>query len=166
MDLEFDVMTLKYSKEVIDIFNYYITHSFAAYPETPLPYEFFNRFLELSKGYPAYVIKDTASGRVVGFCFLGAYNPFPVFQETAEVTYFLDKNSIGKGIGSQALKKLEAEAQKIGIKHLLAHVSSENPQSFLFHLKRGFQECGRFHGIGRKNGRAFDVVWFEKSLGV
>lgn len=166
MDVEFDAMTQSYAIEVMDIFNQYVTHSFAAYPETPLPYEFFNKFVELTKGYPAFVIKDSMSGVVVGFCFLRAYNPFPTFKETAEVTYFLQKDYRGKGIGSQALQKLEEEARKRGITILLANVSSENPQSLLFHLKHGFVECGRFHGIGKKKGKSFDVVWFEKSLDV
>ena len=55
MDLKFETMTDKYSKEVIDIFNYYIENSFAAFLENKLPYEFFGNFLELAKGYPAYV---------------------------------------------------------------------------------------------------------------
>jgi L-amino acid N-acyltransferase YncA len=164
MDVLFDAMTQKYAKEVMDIFNYYVTHSFAAYPETPLPDQFFNRFLEVSKGYPAFVLKDATTGMVVGFCFLRAYNPFPAFRQTAEITYFLEKNQVGKGIGSQALQKLEEEAQKMGIKILLANISSENTQSISFHLKRGFQECGRFHKIGTKKGVSFDVVWMEKSL--
>ena len=88
MNLRFDPMTQEYSKVVMDIFNYYVTHSFAAYPESPVPYEFFNRFFEMTKGYPAFVIKNNETGNVVGFCFLHAYHPFPVFRETAEITYF------------------------------------------------------------------------------
>lgn len=164
MDLRFEDMTKEYSKEVMDIFNYYVTHSFAAYPESPLPYEFFNKFLELSDGYPAFVIKNTESGKVVGFCFLRAYNPFSSFRETAEITYFLEKNEVGKGIGKKALEKLEGEAKKIGIKTLLADISSENTWSIAFHKKNGFKKCGRFLKIGRKNGKNFDVVWMEKTL--
>jgi L-amino acid N-acyltransferase YncA len=164
MDLRFDVMTKEYSKEVMDIFNYYVVQSFAAYPESPLPYEFFNKFLELTKGYPAFVIKNVESGKIVGFCFLRAYNPFSTFRETAEITYFLEKDEVGKGIGKKALEKLEGDAKKIGIKRLLADISSENQQSITFHKKNGFKECGRFLKVGKKNGENFDVVWMEKTL--
>ncbi|HIH00029.1 MAG TPA: N-acetyltransferase [Thermoplasmata archaeon] len=165
MDLRFDAMTKEHSKEVMDIFNHYVVHSFAAYPESPLPNEFFNKFMELTKGYPAFVIRYIESGKVVGFCFLRAYNPFPVFRETAEITYFLEKEEVGKGIGTKALEKLEEEAKKIGIKTLLADISSENTQSIVFHKKKGFRECGRFHRVGKKKGKSFDVVWMEKTLG-
>jgi L-amino acid N-acyltransferase YncA len=53
MNLVFEKMTQEYSKDVIDIFNYYVENSYAAYPESKLPTEFFNKFLEMTKGYPA-----------------------------------------------------------------------------------------------------------------
>jgi phosphinothricin acetyltransferase len=52
----------------------------------------------------------------------------------------------------------------MGVKHLLANISSRNKQSIGFHLKNGFTECGRFHNIGRKKGDYFDVVWMEKEI--
>lgn len=71
---------------------------------------------------------------------------------------------MAKGVGKQALEKLEGEAKKIGIKKLLVDISSENIQSINFHKKNGFVECGRFHNMGKKKGKYFDVVWMEKNL--
>lgn len=164
MNIEFKNMTQEYSKEVIDIFNYYIENTYAAYPESKVPYEFFYKFLELTKGYPAFIIKNNDNDKIIGFCFLRAYNPFPVFRETAEISYFIEKDEVGKGIGTEALKILEREAKKIGINRLLADISSENILSINFHKSNGFEECGRFHNVGKKKGRYFDVVWMEKTL--
>jgi len=164
MNIEFENMTQEYSKEVIDIFNYYVENSYAAYPESKLPYKFFNKFLEMTKGYPAFIIKNKNNDKILGFCFLRAYNPFPVFKETAEITYFLEKNEIGKGIGKKMLSKLEQEAKKVGINKLLANISSENILSINFHKKNGFKECGRFHEIGKKREKYFDIIWMEKFL--
>jgi L-amino acid N-acyltransferase YncA len=164
MNLKFERMTREYGKEVMDIFNYYIENSFAAYPESKLPYEFYGMFLEMTKNYPAYVIKNGDTEKVIGFCFLRSYNPMSAFRETAEISYFIEKDEVGKGIGKEALRLLEEEAGKAGIKRLLAEISSENDQSIKFHEKNGFQECGRFHQTGKKRGRYFDVVWMEKEL--
>lgn len=164
MELKFEPLTEKYSKEVMDIFNYYVENSYAAYPEQSLPYQFFNRFLEMAKGYPTYVIKDNPAGKVIGFCLLRVYNPMPSFKETAEITYFIDKDEVGKGAGKQALKLLEDEGRKMGIKHILASISSYNEQSLSFHKRNGFIECGRFHNVGRKKGNCFDEVWMEKQI--
>ena len=42
---------------IIDIFNYYIQNSFAAYSEIPIGYEAINYFKEMTKGYHFYVIE-------------------------------------------------------------------------------------------------------------
>jgi phosphinothricin acetyltransferase len=164
MNILFKPMTQEHALEVMDIFNYYIKNSYAAYPESPLPVEFFMKVLEMTKGYPAFVIQDTDTNTIRGFCFLRAYNPFPTFHETAEITYFLRHSDVGKGMGKKALERLEEEAKRRGIKNILANISSENEHSIQFHLKNGFRECGRFHQIGRKNGKSFDVVWMEKAI--
>jgi phosphinothricin acetyltransferase len=160
----FETMTTEHGTAVIDLFNHYVEHSFAAYPETKLPYEGIALFLKMTRGYPAYVIKDGETGRVIGFCFLRPYHPLPAFRETAEVSYFLAPDAVGLGIGSAALRMLEAGARDMGITRLLASISSQNDHSIDFHQRHGFTECGRFHQIGKKWGQPFDVVWMEKAI--
>lgn len=164
MNCKFEKMKTSHYREVIDIFNYYIENSFAAYPASKVPYEFYTKFLQVTNGFPAYIIKDEDTKKVVGFCFLRNYSPLSTFRETAEVSYFIEKNSVGIGIGKEALSLLEKEGQKIGIKYLLASISSKNQQSLNFHRKNGFVECGRFHNIAKKNEENFDIVYMEKVL--
>ncbi|HYH02247.1 MAG TPA: GNAT family N-acetyltransferase [Bacillota bacterium] len=164
MNIFFEVMSEKDGMAVMDIFNYYIENSFAAYPEKSLPYGSFAGLLAMAQGYPAYVIKTSESEKIIGFCFLHAYNPFPVFKETAEITCFLAPGHVGKGLGRQVLERLEQDAKNLGIRRLLASIASLNFPSLHFHRKQGFSECGRFPEIGRKKGTIFDVVWMEKRL--
>ena len=155
-------MSIKHRKGIIDIFNYYIENSFSAYPDSKVSYEFYDKLLEITKDYPAYAIK--LKDKIVGFCFLRAYNPFPTFDETAEITYFIDKDFKGKGIGKNALNKLENEARKKGIKTILADISSLNQESLIFHRNSGFKECGRFENIIRKKEKQFDIIWMQKMI--
>lgn len=104
------------------------------------------------------------SGSIVGFCQLSAYSPFPTFRSAAYVTYFLAEGSTGKGIGSLCLSKLEEEAKAMGIKHLIAEVSSENEGSLAFHQKHGFTVVGELKEIGQKLNRTFGVVLLQKTL--
>lgn len=70
MNYKFEKISItSHSKEVIDIFNYYIKNSFAAYFNNKLPYEFYIKFIEMTKDFPAYIIKSKDTERVVGFCF-------------------------------------------------------------------------------------------------
>jgi L-amino acid N-acyltransferase YncA len=158
----FEPMAASHSGAVMEIFNGYIAKSFAAYPDRELPEGFFARFMEMTKGYPAYVM--TFGGTVAGFCFLHPYNPLPTFRGCAEVTYFIRQEYTGQGLGKAALQKLEEEAARMNIHTLLASISSENEQSLSFHRKYGFTECGRLPGVGKKLGKAFDVVWMVKRI--
>lgn len=155
-------MSIEHAKENMEIYNYYIENSLAAYPDKVMPVEFFGKFLELTKGYPSYTICDAE--KIIGFCFLRPYNPHSTFKECAEITYFIQKDYTGKGIGKIALNKLELEAARIGIKTLLASISSENPHSLTFHLNNGFKQCGRFEKIITKWGEPFDIIWMQKNL--
>ncbi len=148
---------------IIDIFNYYVENSFAAYPEHELPYQAFDMLLQMSKGYPTGVIRDSSS-RVLGFGMLRAHNQMTAFSLTAEVTYFIVKEHTGKGLGKALLDYLEKGAIEKGITNILANISSLNPGSIEFHKRNGFSECGRFRKVGKKNGREFDTVWMQKML--
>lgn len=160
--ITFENMSEKHRDGVMNIFNYYAENSFSAYPEKQLPIEFYGKFLEMTKGYPSFTI--LYENKIAGFCFLRAYNPFPAFKETAEITYFISKEYTGKGLGKAALDKLEAEAKNIGIKNILASITSENIQSISFHKKSGFTECGRFKCIGKKWEKPFDIIWMQKEI--
>jgi L-amino acid N-acyltransferase YncA len=162
MNLRFEPMSSGHGSEVMDIFNYYIENGFSAYPDKTLPDEFFKKLIDMTRDYPAYTI--FADDKVAGFCFIRAYNPFPTFKECAEISYFIHKDYTGKGIGKSALDKLETGAKKMGIKIILASISSENTQSISFHKKNGFRECGRFENVLKKKGKLMDVVWMQKDI--
>lgn len=163
--MEFTISPIKNEdrESIIDIFNHYVANSFAAYPETKVPYKTFDIFLQMSQGYPTGTVKDR-NGKIIGFGFLRTHNPIPVFSETAEVTYFISHEHTGKGIGKSLLDYFEAEGKKKGITNILAGISSLNPRSIDFHKKNGFTECGCFKGIGKKNNQVFDIVWMQKML--
>ncbi len=149
--------------EVIDLFNYYVRSSFAAFPEKPVPPEFFDRLMQAAEGYPAVAARDR-DGALAGFGMLRPFNPMPAFAHTAEVTYFVRPDVTGRGIGTAMLRHLTAEGKKRGISVILAHISSRNEGSIRFHEKQGFFEVGRFRGAGKKRGLPFDSVWMEKLL--
>ncbi|MBN2226965.1 MAG: N-acetyltransferase [candidate division Zixibacteria bacterium] len=148
---------------VIDIFNYFVENSFAAYFGVKVNYRLFDRFLMMIGDYPSLVVK-TETGEIVGFGFIHPYHPADSFGRTAEVTYFILPDHTGKGLGKQMLDHFEAEARKRGIEIFLASISSLNDGSIRFHRQRGFIECGRFKRIGCKKGLDFDMVWMQKTL--
>ena len=163
MDYRLDPISISDREPVIDIFNYYVENSFAAYPETKVPYDFFDMLLKMSDGYPTVAVRDK-SGTVIGFGMLRVHNRLPIFSRVAEITYFIRPEHTGKGVGTCILEYLIEEAKKKNITSILASISSRNERSIAFHEKNGFRECGRFQNIGIKRGEVFDVVWMQRML--
>ena len=148
---------------VMEILNYYVKNSFSAYFEDSLPLEFFTRLQEMSQGYPALVAK-APDGLIAGFAFLHPYHPAPAFRAVAELTYFIAPDHTRQGLGGLFLERLIADGRKMGLKKLLASVSSLNEASLSFHQKQGFIQSGRLESVGLKFGREFDVVYLLKDI--
>jgi len=165
MKIRFEKMGEGDREAVIDLFNYYIENSFAAYPEKKVPYGLFDQFLALTEGYPAFTVRvEEQVDRIVGFAFLRPYYPLSEFQRAAEITYFIEPGYTGQGIGSRILERITGEAKRKGIDTILANVSSLNESSLRFHERHGFEECGRFRRVAKKKGQDLDVVWMQKIL--
>ncbi len=151
------------ARAIVDIFNRFVTESYAAYPSDPVDDSFYYRLAAAADGLPFVVAEDNA-GAVVGFAQLRPLSPADTLRHAAEVSYFLAPEHTGKGLGSRLLDYLEEQAARKDITILLASVSSENEPSLNFHQKHGFAECGRFSRVGTKFGREFDIVWLQKFL--
>ncbi|MBP2133553.1 phosphinothricin acetyltransferase [Methanomicrobium sp. W14] len=148
---------------IIDIFNWYIENSFAAYPENKVSYEFFDNFLEISQKYPSVSVKDE-KGNILGFGMLRPHSPVRSFSHTAKITYFIKPGYTGRGIGKEMLNSLQSEGKDFGIKVVIAGISSKNTGSIHFHEKNGFLKCGIFPGVMKKNVEYIDEVWMYKQI--
>jgi L-amino acid N-acyltransferase YncA len=162
---EFTIRKAKVDDEaaVLDIFNYYVENSYAAYSDKPEGSRFFDRLWHIAIGYPFYVA-EAADGKVVGFALLHAYYGISVFQRAVRITYFIHHDYTRRGLGRMFLDRLTVDAIAMGIDCIMASISSRNEPSIKFHERNGFMECGRFRRVGRKWDTDFDEVWMQKLL--
>lgn len=149
-------------ESITGIFNHYVEHSFAAYPDRPVDESFVRSLRDADTAYPFVVAEK--DDEVIGFAFMRPYHPTSTMRRTGVVTYFIHPDHTGRGIGAEFLDHLLEAGRDLGVENFLAHVSSLNPGSIRFHLKHGFTECGRIVDVGVKNGRSFDMVWLQKQL--
>lgn len=150
-------------REILAIFNYFVDNSFAAYSEHNVGHAYFEKLVNISKGYPFYVA-ETTDGVLAGYALLHAYYPMEAFRRAARVTYFILPEHTRQGLGVKFLNTLIQDAKSIGVATLLASISSHNEQSLRFHAKLGFEKCGVFKAVGKKRGQVFDEVWMQKLI--
>lgn len=163
MRYHFDDFTAADVPGILDVFNYFVEHTLAAYPIEKVGDEFGGLLEHIASGYPVIVVKGGA-GQVLGFGLLHAFHPAGAFRRTAEISYFLRPNATRQGIGGALLAELVVRARAMGLGTLLASISSENAQSLAFHRTHGFEEVGRFRAVGHKMGRDFDVVYMQRFI--
>ncbi|MCM1991505.1 GNAT family N-acetyltransferase [Oceanirhabdus seepicola] len=144
---------------ILDIFNYYVENSMAAYSEKPVNEEYFFHGIKESWFYVVEIEQ-----KIAGFAFLRPFRATPTSSHVAQIGYFIDSKCTHKGLGKKLLDTLFKIAGADGITEILAHVSSLNTPSLNFHKKQGFNECGRFKNVIIKNGIPIDMVWFQKSV--
>lgn len=147
-------------RQVLSMYNYYVEHGFAAYPQRPVPDQFF--YLLGQDAYCFLVAEH--EGRVVGFSVAKPFLPFVTFARTSAVSLYIHHDFRRNGIGKLLLESMTGIVKARGISVFLANVASKNEEGMLFHENLGFVQCGRFHAVGMKNGELFDMVWLEKQL--
>ncbi len=148
---------------VTAIFNYYVQHSFAAYPDEPFDETIVARLRAAAGALPFYVVAG-AAGEVVGFGMLRPIHLASTLKRSAEATIFILPKYIRQGLGRMLLLQLETDARALGIDTLLGGASSLNQASIDFQRQCGFSECGRYRRVGRKFDQDFDIVWMQKFI--
>lgn len=163
MDIHFNKLTEEYKKVTIDIFNYYIEHTTAAYRSEKVDYDFFNVLVD-ENTVSAYAVMNN-SNDVIGFCMLEKYKNIRTFDELGDCMYFIKPEMTGKGVGREIVSLLENDAKLHGMKKLVVDISDENEKSIAFHKKQGFIEYGRLKNCWRKFGRNIGIVYMYKDIG-
>lgn len=149
------------------IYNHYIKVSTATFEEELIPDSEMQRRVEslLANNYP-YLVAESAE-QVVGYAYVGPYNPRSGYRHTAESTIYLNPEWTGRGLGRQlytAVIEAAKQRQEPPLRVLLAKIALPNPGSIRVHKAMGFVEAGRMKGAGKKFGRFIDTVYMLLEL--
>ena len=119
----------------------------------------------LSKGLPYLVAVD--GEKVLGFAYCNWFKPRPAFRFSAEDSIYLASDALGKGLGRALLTELMAQAEKAGVRKLIAVIGdSDNTGSIGVHRSVGFSNTGILKSCGWKFEKWLDVVLMDKALGL
>jgi L-amino acid N-acyltransferase YncA len=122
----------------------------------------------LSKGLPWLVAttKEKGDESVIGYAYCNWFKPRPAYRFSAEDSIYLSPEASGKGVGRTLLAELMAQAQRAGVRKLIAVIGdSANAGSIAVHASAGFQPVGVLKSCGWKFDKWLDVVLMDKFLG-
>jgi L-amino acid N-acyltransferase YncA len=161
--MEFKKTTKNDIPILCDIFNYYITNTTCTFYTNELTVDQFsqNLIFENSKYISYSIFVDSES---VGFVSLTKHKAREAYDLTGEVSIYLNKSYIGRGIGSKAIEFIEKYAESNEFHTLIATVCGENLNSIKLFERNNYIKCSHFREVGKKFGRFLDVISLQKIL--
>lgn len=150
-------VTLEDARRICKIYNYYIENTAVTFETTPVPEtEMKGRINEIiDSGFPYYV--GEIEGKVAGYYYIHKWNGRCAYSSTKEVTIYLDKDYIGKGLGSTLYEHLFQNLDKENTHVLIAGICIPNEGSVKLHEKFGFKQASLMKEIGWKFDQWRDV---------
>ena len=143
---------------------------YGEYIDTPVTFEcvlpseqaFAERIAAISEEYPYLVCE--AEGVIVGYAYAHRQREREAYQWNAELSVYLDRAYIRKGLGGRLYRILLDMLRVQGIRNVYASVTVPNQASERLHESMGFVRLGTYHSTGYKAGRWHDVAWFERAI--
>jgi len=148
------------------IYAHHVLHGTGTFEVTPPTTDDMRTRREdvLSKGLPYLVAVD--GDKVLGFAYCNWFKPRPAYRFSAEDSIYLAPEANGQGLGRLLLTELMAQAEKAGVRKLIAVIGdSANAASIGVHRSAGFVNVGTLKSCGWKFDRWLDVVMMDKALG-
>ena len=148
------------------IYDYHVLHGTGTFEiAPPTPEDMANRRQDvLSKSLPYLVLEEHSV--VIGFAYCNWFKPRPAYRFSAEDSIYLSPSAAGRGLGKLLLTELMAQAERAGVRTLIAVIGdSANQGSIRVHEVCGFTHVGVLSACGWKFERWLDVVLMERAIG-
>lgn len=113
---------------------------------------------------PLYIITDNKN--VIGWVSLESFYGRPAYNQTAEVSIYLDEAARGKGYGKEILKTIIDQAPAFGIKSLLGYIFAHNEPSLKLFKSFGFEQWALFPNVAVLDGVERSLIIVGKRVAV
>ncbi len=110
------------------------------------------------------VVAEGANGRLLGFASASPFDPRGGYQTSTKLSVFVCPDAYGAGLGRQLYEALFRALASTDLHRAYALIVPPNPASVALHEAFGFAHISTLNEVGRKFGRFYDVMWFEKHL--
>jgi len=149
---------------IVAIYGWYVDHTAITFDVERPSVEQRSAWLAEHRGGRHLALVAVEDRRVVGYATSGRHRPTAAYDPSVETSVYVDHGHLGRGIGSALYADLLGRLEREDVHRAYAGVALPNDASMALHRRFGFREVGRFTEQGRKFGRYWDVVWFEREM--
>lgn len=146
------------------IYNHAIETSVATWDEEPWSME---KRLAWFQDHDASepILVAEIEGEVAGFAGLSRMSQKSGWRFTRENTIYIGERFRGMGVGKVLLSALIGQARELGLRLIVASITSENEASIGLHRDLGFREVGTLENAGFKFGSWLSTTYMQLDLG-
>ncbi|MCS7073008.1 MAG: GNAT family N-acetyltransferase [Bacteroidia bacterium] len=156
--------TIQDCKAICDIYTEAVLNTTATFDIEAKSVEYFTNWLVNRQPQHSVLVLEKSNEEVLGYAALSQWSDKIGYHSTAEISIYLSPDNRGKGLGKLLLTDILIEGKKVGFRHIVARICTENEISIQLHKTVGFQVVGIQQVVGQKFGRWLDVMIMQKLL--
>lgn len=118
-----------------------------------------------AKYHPFCRLAWEESGEIRAWAALAPVSARACYRGVAEVSIYVARDYLGRGIGNRMMAALVETSEEQGIWTLYSSVFPENEATVKLHLRHGFREVGFRERIAQRDGRWRDTLVLERRSG-
>jgi phosphinothricin acetyltransferase len=111
------------------------------------------------------VLVAEARDELVGFAYVTLMSPKHGWRFTREDTIYVDERFRGRRVGDRLLAALLGELRALGVRLVVASITSSNDASLRLHARHGFVPVGEMRNAGHKFGEWLSTTYMQLDLG-
>lgn len=164
MDFEIRPARTEDAEGINAVYNPYIRESAATFETVEYTRDDRLRWLERQASSPRWpvLVGFDPGGRLCGFASAAPFDPRGAYETSVKTSIFLEPACHGKGLARALYGALFEALAAADVHRAYALIVAPNPSSVALHKQQGFEHKTTLSEVGRKFGRYYDVMWFEK----
>jgi phosphinothricin acetyltransferase len=145
------------------VYNPYVRDTASTFDVEEISLDARRRWLEERLADPRTpVLVGLENGRIVAFASASPFDPRGAYETSVKTAVFAAPGLEGAGWGRRLYAPLFERIDRQDVHRAYAGIVVPNDRSVGLHKAFGFHQIATYSEVGRKFGRYYDVMWFER----
>ena len=150
--------------QIARIYNHYVSNTVITFEECEVTdSELASRISACNDSDLPWLVSES-NGCIVGYSNSSKWKGRSAYRHTAEVSVYLDRTGLRRGIGTELYLRLFDELRSRSYHSVIGGIALPNPASIALHEKLGMEKVAHFREVGYKHKQWVDVGYWQMTL--